>query len=378
MLGYTYPNECVEWSVLIVIYPYITGLVAGAFTVASLERIFNVKSVKPTYRLSLLTALAFLIAAPLPLIAHLGHPERAFEIMFTPHLTSAMAVFGFVYAWYLLGVLLLEIYYDYRKDIVKWAEERKGLRGIIYRILTFGYKEVSEESVKKDEKIVYIITLVGLPSACLLHGYVGFIFGSVKANIWWSTPLMPIMFLFSAMVSGIALIIVIYVFAMKIRKKQINIEAVDTLASFLLYTYILDTSIELLEVGHVMYMQEEGFELIVRLISNELFASLVVIQFVVGALIPMIMIIVGKRLNKAKVPIYTIASILTLIGILAMRWNVVIGGQMISKSMVGILQYHPEFFGKEGIIMAMAIMVVPFVLLAILTKILPPWEEEHA
>jgi predicted membrane protein len=378
MLGYTYPNECVEWSVLIVIYPYITGLVAGAFTVASLERIFNVKSVKPTYRLSLLTALAFLIAAPLPLIAHLGHPERAFEIMFTPHLTSAMAVFGFVYAWYLLGVLLLEIYYDYRKDIVKWAEERKGLRGIIYRILTFGYKDVSEESVKKDEKIVYIITLVGLPSACLLHGYVGFIFGSVKANIWWSTPLMPIMFLFSAMVSGIALIIVIYVFAMKIRKKQINVEAVDTLASFLLYTYILDTSIELLEVGHVMYMQEEGFELIVRLISNELFASLVVIQFVVGALIPMIMIIVGKRLNKAKVPIYTIASILTLIGILAMRWNVVIGGQMISKSMVGILQYHPEFFGKEGIIMAMAIMVVPFVLLAILTKILPPWEEEHA
>ena len=378
MLGYTYPNECVEWSVLIVIYPYITGLVAGAFTVASLERIFNVKSVKPTYRLSLLTALAFLIAAPLPLIAHLGHPERAFEIMFTPHLSSAMAVFGFVYAWYLLGVLLLEIYYDYRKDIVKWAEERKGLRGIIYRILTFGYRDVSEESVKKDEKIVYIITLVGLPSACLLHGYVGFIFGSVKANIWWSTPLMPIMFLFSAMVSGIALIIVIYVFAMKIRKKQINVEAVDTLASFLLYTYILDTSIELLEVGHVMYMQEEGFELIVRLISNELFASLVVIQFVVGALIPMIMIIVGKRLNKAKVPIYTIASILTLIGILAMRWNVVIGGQMISKSMVGILQYHPEFFGKEGIIMAMAIMVVPFVLLAILTKILPPWEEEHA
>ena len=378
MLGYTYPNECVEWSVLIVIYPYITGLVAGAFTVASLERIFNVKSVKPTYRLSLLTALAFLIAAPLPLIAHLGHPERAFEIMFTPHLTSAMAVFGFVYAWYLLGVLLLEIYYDYRKDIVKWAEERKGLRGIIYRVLTFGYRDISEESVKKDEKIVYIITVVGLPSACLLHGYVGFIFGSVKANIWWSTPLMPIMFLFSDMVSGIALIIVIYVFAMKIRKKQINVEAVDTLASFLLYTYILDTSIELLEVGHVMYMQEEGFELIVRLISNELFASLVVIQFVVGALIPMIMIIVGKRLNKAKVPIYTIASILTLIGILAMRWNVVIGGQMISKSMVGILQYHPEFFGKEGIIMAMAIMVVPFVLLAILTKILPPWEEEHA
>jgi formate-dependent nitrite reductase membrane component NrfD len=40
---------------------------------------------------------------------------------------------------------------------------------------------------------------------------VGFIFGSVKANPWWSTPLMPVVFLFSAMVSGIAAVMVLYV-----------------------------------------------------------------------------------------------------------------------------------------------------------------------
>lgn len=124
--GFIYPNEVeIYWSVLIAVYPYITGLVAGAFIVASLERIFNVKEVKPTYRLSLLTALAFLLTAPLPLIAHLGHPERAFEIMFTPNTSSAMAMFGFVYAWYLLVVLLIEIYFDYRKDIVEWAKTKK-------------------------------------------------------------------------------------------------------------------------------------------------------------------------------------------------------------------------------------------------------------
>src|SRR5512143_3240989 len=102
--GYIYPNEIeVHWGLLIVVYPYITGLVAGAFILASLVKVFNVKEVQPTYRLALLTALAFLLIAPLPLLLHLGRPERFYEIMLTPNPTSAMAMFGFVYAWYLMG-----------------------------------------------------------------------------------------------------------------------------------------------------------------------------------------------------------------------------------------------------------------------------------
>src|SRR5664279_3261015 len=106
--GYVYPNEASPqplWSVLIVVYPYVTGLVAGAFIMASLVRVFRVKALEPVYRLSLLTALAFLLCATLPLLFHLGHPARCFEIMMTPHLTSPMAIFGFVYAWYLMAVL---------------------------------------------------------------------------------------------------------------------------------------------------------------------------------------------------------------------------------------------------------------------------------
>src|SRR5512138_2974326 len=95
--GYIFPNEIdLQWGILIVVYPYITGLVAGAFILASLERVFNVKVLKPTYELALLTALSFLLVATMPLVSHLGHPERAYEIMITPHATSAMAIFGFV------------------------------------------------------------------------------------------------------------------------------------------------------------------------------------------------------------------------------------------------------------------------------------------
>src|SRR5512137_2922574 len=127
--GFMYPNEIeLQWSILIVLYPYITGLVAGAFILASLERVFNVDAVKPTYRLALLSALAFLIVAPLPLQLHLGHPERSYEMYTTPHTSSAMAMFGFVYLWYLMAVLVLEIWLDYRKDIVLMARESKGIK----------------------------------------------------------------------------------------------------------------------------------------------------------------------------------------------------------------------------------------------------------
>src|SRR5947208_2545207 len=98
--GYVYPNEASGqplWSILIVLYPYITGLVAGAFIMASLVRVFKVQVLEPVYRLSLLTAFAFLLCAPLPLLFHLGHPERCFEVMMTPHLTSPMPLFSFVY-----------------------------------------------------------------------------------------------------------------------------------------------------------------------------------------------------------------------------------------------------------------------------------------
>jgi len=181
--GYIYPNEIeLHWGLMIVLYPYITGLVAGAFILASLERVFNVKVLKPTYVLSLLTALSFLVVATLPLVSHLQHPFRSYEIFMTPNPTSAMAIFGFVYLWYLMAVLLLEIWLDYRRDFVIWAKESTGFKKIFYSLITLGINDSDDKSAKLDDKLGYFITVIGIPSAFLLHGYVGFIFGSIKAN----------------------------------------------------------------------------------------------------------------------------------------------------------------------------------------------------
>ena len=217
-MSFIYPTEAeIGWSILIVIYPYISGVIAGSFLIASLYKLFNVTSLKPTFRLSVLTSLAFLLATNLPLTLHLGHPERAFEIIATPHLSSAMAVFGYD-SLYLLSILLLIILYDYRKDLV-------ARRGVVYKILTLGDYDISEKAVRADDRMVYYITWIAFPSVIFLHGYVGFIFGSVKANPWWNTSLMPLIFLFSGMVSGIALILLIYV--LKVRKEEIDFAIID-------------------------------------------------------------------------------------------------------------------------------------------------------
>jgi Ni/Fe-hydrogenase subunit HybB-like protein len=377
--GYIYPNEAeLHWSILVVVYPYITGLVAGAFILASLEKVFNVKEVQPTYRLALLTALAFLLIAPLPLLAHLGHPERSFEIFLTPHLKSAMAMFGFVYAWYLTVVLLLEIWFDFRRDIVMWGREAHGIRKIALKILSLGSNDVGPAAVRFDKKAVTFITLVGIPSAFLLHGYVGFIFGSVKANPWWSSVLMPIVFLFSAIASGIALVLFLYYLTSLFRRRVPDMACLDKLAQFLFFAVLLDFSLEILDFIHRVYESEESIQILSQLIFSRLFISLTIVQILLGTIVPLVLIALtrfGRAPEELRRVTYFISALLVQVGIFGTRWNVVIGGQLFSKSFRGLTAYKAELGGPEGVFMAVGFLILPFIILAVLIKLLPPWEE---
>jgi Ni/Fe-hydrogenase subunit HybB-like protein len=375
--GFMYPNEVeLQWSVLIVLYPFITGLVAGAFILASLERVFNVQAVKPTYRLALLTALAFLLVAPLPLQLHLGHPERSFEMMLTPHRTSAMAMFGFVYLWYLMVVLLVEIWLEYRKELVLAARASTGLTRAFYRILTLGSDNISPAALRIDDRVGRIVTIVGIPSAFLLHGYVGFIFGSVKANPWWSTPMMPIVFLFSAIVSGIALVLLLYIVTSWMRRAPLDLVCVDTVARYLFYAFLVDFTLEMIDLIHRIYEADESFRALDFMVKTRLFTSQIVLQIIVGTLVPLAILAVTQvtRLaDRTRVRLYLTAGVLTLVGILAMRWNVVIGGQLFSKSFLGYTSYKMGFATREGLLPAILVMLLPVGILAALVKLLPPW-----
>jgi len=380
--GFMYPNEVeLQWSILIVVYPYITGLVAGAFILASLERVFHVEAVKPTYRLALLTALSFLLVAPMPLQLHLGRPERSFEMYLTPHRSSAMAMFGFVYLWYLMAVLLLEIWLDFRRDIVLLSQSSTGWKGLVYRVLTLGSQNISEGALRIDDRVGYIVTIIGIPSAFLLHGYVGFIFGSVKANPWWSSPLMPVVFLFSAMVSGIAVVMLLYMLFSRLRKQPIEMRCVDTVAQYLLYAFMIDFSLEMVDLIQRIYEADESFRSLDFMMHTKLFLSQIVLQIFLGTMVPIFLIGIVQLTHireAARKVIYAISGGLTLMGIFAMRWNVVIGGQLFSKSFLGYTTYKLDLISREGLLIAIALLILPFIILSILTHLLPPWFKQDA
>ncbi len=380
--GFMYPNEMeLQWSVLIVLYPFITGLVAGAFILASLERVFNVQAVRPTYRLALLTALAFLLVAPLPLQLHLGRPERSLEMMMTPNGTSAMAMFGFVYLWYLMVVLVVEIWLDYRRDLVLAWQRSRGVKRLMYGVLTLGSSNISPNALALDDKVGKIVTIIGIPSAFLLHGYVGFIFGSVKANPWWSTPLMPVVFLFSAIVSGVAMVMLLYIAITAARRRPIDMACVDTVARYLLYAFLVDFSLEMLDLVHRIYEADESFKTLDFMARTKLFTSQIVLQILAGTVLPIALLAWTQLVQmraRARLWLYVAAGVLTLVGIFAMRWNVVVGGQLFSKSFLGYTTYKMGFATREGLLPAILVMVLPFVILAGLIRLLPPWHEPAA
>jgi Ni/Fe-hydrogenase subunit HybB-like protein len=294
----------------------------------------------------------------------------------TPHVSSAMAMFGFVYLWYLMAVLLLEIWLEFRGEIVLRAGSTKGPLRFLYRALTLGSRNVSPRALALDERVGWLVTLVGIPSAFLLHGYVGFIFGSIKANPWWSTPLMPIVFLFSAIVSGIALVLLMYLVVCALKGAAADMRCADTMARYLLYAFVIDFSLEMLDLLHRVYEADESFKSLDFMVHTRLYASHILLQIVAGTLVPIGVLALTQVVTlteRARRGLYATATALTLVGILAMRWNVVIGGQLFSKSFLGYTTYKMEFATREGLVTGAFLLVLPFLILWGLVRLLPPW-----
>lgn len=376
-IGYVFPNDLhIHWSLMIVLYPYITGLVAGAFIVSSLYHVFEIKALKPISTFALMASLAFLLLAPVPLLLHLGHAERGFNVMITPNFTSAMAGFGYFYNGYLV-ILLLEVWLVFRYDIITSARRSRGFKQKIYKILALGVYDTSEKAQEIDRRAVKFLAAIGIPAAFLLHGYVGFLFGALKSNPYWSTPLMPIIFIFSAVVSGIAALIVMYQVAMKLKGYVIDRACIDTMCGWLWMFLMITASLELLELVTLSYEKAEEWEIIRELLAGPLSFSFLGVQMIVGVLIPFILlailVLMKNNMNdKVANTLSFTAAALLLMQVFAMRWNVVMGGQMISKSLAGLREtYHPEVFGKEGILPAVAILITPFIIIFIAEWLLP-------
>jgi Ni/Fe-hydrogenase subunit HybB-like protein len=210
---------------------------------------------------------------------------------------------------------------------------------------------------------------------------VGFIFGSVKANPWWGSVLMPLVFLMSAIVSGIALVVFLYMVVAPLKGEGVDMRCLDKITSYLFYAVIVDFTLEVLDFIHRLYQSEESIKILSRLVTDKLFVSLWVIQVLLGMLVPLAVMVAVKSLKfteELRRLFYFASVILIQLGIFATRWNVVIGGQLFSKSFRGLTTYKMEVVGIEGLFAAIVLLITPFIILTIFLKVFPAWENENA
>jgi len=399
---FVYPNEYIYWTIQIVMYPFLTGLVAGAFVLSSLYHVFGVTKLKEIARFSLVFSFALLPCAPMPLLLHLQQPLRNHHVLMTPHFTSAIAAFGIVFLTYGM-IVASELWFVYRGYFVATARELRNkqdrtwsetiLMGL-YSILIMGAWDVSHHALEQDERAVKVLAAVGIPVACFLHGYAGFIFGSVKANALWMTPLMPVIFICSAVVSGIALCILTYIVTMELRKliagrrRQntypddlggVETQVVRMTSKYLIMFLILAITLELLDLIFRGYTAVKSWDILRSVIYGKDFTAIFILQYGLGNLVPFILFLLpGLTIRRAVV-----GTLLVLFGVFMMRWNVVIGGQAFSASFAGFMHYHlpiwphdAETF-KEGLFGALMIGSVPFVLFWMLSRVFPLFEKKE-
>lgn len=370
-MSYIYPNEAeIYWGIVVVVHLFLSGIVAGSFFTASLSRVFNLTSLRNVFRLSILTSLAFLAANNIPLVLHLGHPEQAQETIITPHLTSAMSAYGF-FAPALGLIIVLIILYEFREDLVGLTG-LGGLRGFIYRILTLGDSDVSREAIESDKRIVYYSTWVGLGVMILLFSFEG-VKLAIKSSPWWNNAIMPLSFIISGVVSGMALIFIIYMLLYPQRGE--NLKSMGSMGSALIGITVVFIVLEVLKLAQYTYMGGEGSTMVLKLLSEKFFASYYMVQLGLGGLLPIIILGWAKVRNPTSRALYVLASLLILAGVFAMQWNNIVGGQMISKSLKGFASYHMPLFGMEGLLASISFLIIPFLILGFLFVLLPLGDE---
>ena len=400
--AFVYPNEYIYWSIQIVMYPFMTGLVAGAFVLSSLYHVFGFKQLREIARFSLVFSFALLPCAPLPLLLHLQQPLRNHHVLMTPHFSSAIAAFGIVFMTYGM-IVASELWFVYRKHFVERAAALEGARNgfisrlayLLFNLLTLGAKDISEEALHSDEKAVKYLAAAGIPVACFLHGYAGFIFGSVKANALWMTPLMPVIFICSAIVSGIALCILSFIVVSRLRitlnnwkirhgvgrpavsgMKDVELAIVTQTSRYLLIFLVLAISLELLDLIFRGYTAVKSWDILRSVIYEKDFVNIFILQYGLGNLVPFILLLLPRLTIKRAVA----GTLLVIVGVFMMRWNVVIGGQAFSASFAGFMEYSlpiiptsMETF-REGLFGALFVFSMPYVLFLTFSRIMPVFD----
>lgn len=313
-------NNVVVWGLWVAAYIFFIGLSAGAFLVSSLVYVFKFERFERIGRLAVFSALVTLVLALLSIWVDLGHMDRAWHVLIYPNFKSPMAWMIYLYTAYMI-LLSAEMWFILRADMAAGAKEY-GCRGTAYKILSLGSRDVSEQALHRDRRIVRALASVGVPLAIMFHGGVGALFATVAARPHWHSALFPILFILSALVSGGALLAVLAtVFQDGLRSNRQVVVDLGKLVCALLWLDVLFQISEMLIAfrggmpGHIA-----GFQL---MLFGPYWPVFWIGQVLLGTLIPLAIFAARTRNNALAV---SLACLLVVIGIFGLRLNIVIPG----------------------------------------------------
>lgn len=307
----TNASDKVPWGLDVPAYIFLTGMSAGSFIISSLG-LFGVDKYKPIARISVVQAAILLMIAPVILLLSMGRPERFWMIYLSPNPNSVISWGSYLLLIYPV-VCLLYGFFLMRRD--------------------FGNTSLTEAEIKSDDQKARFFGLVGVPLAILVHGYTGVLLGFIRGRVLWNTPMMPVLFLTSAIVSGIALLIIILLLLRKVTSFKIDEEIISGLTKIMLVTLILDLFFIGVEVLTNLYGRSgEHFEVWYQLVAGKYQIPFIWGEIVLGSIIPIVLILYGLGDLKRRSTMIVIASIGILMGVFIMRCNIILGGQIIQSS----------------------------------------------
>ena len=364
--------ENVYWGLLIVTYPYISGLVAGSFVVASLSHVFRLKLLDRIAPLALLVSFALLVTAPLTVLADARQPNNAFELFTRPHIPwSPLGDFTVIWLTYVV-LMVVECYVAFRERNVLRARET-GWRARLAGWLALGSEDLSGRARRRDGRLLMGLSAFGILLAFLFHGYIGFVFGSLKARALWSTPLMPVLFIVSAMVSGVALMIVVYLAVSRFYHDPVDRKLLSTLLNYLIGFLLLDAFLDVVDLvtsaisAYSPGPVSGGFVSVY--LQGRFALTYLGLQLGLGVVVPILLFLV-PRIRRSLAGTVAIA-IAVLMGVYAMRWNVVIGGQTVSKISTGHVAVSIPLTGFDSVQTVIGIYAIAFLVFLLLSWLLP-------
>ncbi len=324
----------VQLGILISIYFFYTGLSAGSFVLSSLGTVFGIQKYKPIAKAGVIMAVALLAIAPLHLIGDLEQPQRFYTLFFRLNPRSAISYGTFLLTLYPLNSLIYG-WFLFRRDFATGAQELTGLRRRLYKFLSFGKTDLSAAALAKDAKIAKFLGTLGVPLALLVHGYTGFILADIQARALWHTGLMPLIFLMSAMVSGTGLLILVLMFSQRFLspERAITPERKSLLldiAQLMLWFIVVDATLMIIDFIMLYFANTAGHAAAQLFLYGSHRTMFLGVEAGLGLLLPFIITLLPK--TKKSLGWIGFASVLTLIGVIAMRINFVIGGQQLPLS----------------------------------------------